>query len=143
MGEVWKACDTRLERIVAMKFPNRNSANVSSGKQRRSRGSTSPEYAEGAPLKGLLPLDQRLNYPVQIASSFSHNLRRSSLSYEISTAGPRLLFKRWNRTRFTKYSLRRSGWAGLCVSNRNTDAASSPRSLNLRATSQAKTPDAH
>jgi serine/threonine protein kinase len=37
MGEVYKACDTRLDRIVALKVPVRGSANDLSGRPNPSR----------------------------------------------------------------------------------------------------------
>jgi eukaryotic-like serine/threonine-protein kinase len=37
MGEVYKACDTRLDRIVALKVPMRSSANDLSGRPNPSR----------------------------------------------------------------------------------------------------------
>src|SRR5271165_5001594 len=87
MGEVWKASDTRLDRIVAMKF---SQAKFSERFEREATAIgalnhpnictlhdvgpnyLSMEYVEGAPLKGPLPLDQALKYAAQICAALDH-----------------------------------------------------------------------
>src|ERR1700693_3253866 len=84
MGEVWKARDTRLDRIVAIK---RLKAEHSERFQRETRAIAAlnhphicqiydvgpdylvMEYVEGAPLKGPLPLEEALRLAMQIASA--------------------------------------------------------------------------
>src|SRR5271170_5963975 len=84
MGEVWKARDTRLDRIVAMKFSQEK---FSERFEREAKAISSlnhanictlydvgpdylvMEYIEGTPLKGPLPVDQALKYAVQICDA--------------------------------------------------------------------------
>ena len=84
MGEVWKARDTRLDRIVAVKT---SSVNFSERFEREARTIAAlnhphicalydvgpdylvMEYIEGASLKGPLPLDQALKYAAQICDA--------------------------------------------------------------------------
>src|SRR5262249_40986625 len=84
MGEVYKARDTRLERIVAVKVSNKQ---FSERFEREARAVAAlnhsnictlydvgqnylvMEYIEGTPLKGPMPLDQALNYAVQICDA--------------------------------------------------------------------------
>ena len=86
MGEVFKATDTRLGRIVALKV---SKAEFSERFEREARAISSlnhphicqlydvgpnylvMEYIEGAPLKGPLPLDKVLEYAGQIASALA------------------------------------------------------------------------
>jgi serine/threonine protein kinase len=88
MGEVWKARDTRLDRIVAIKTIHgafserfeREARAISAlnhpyicalydvGDQ-DGAGYLVMEYVEGAPLKGPLPLDQALKYAAQICDA--------------------------------------------------------------------------
>src|SRR5690349_18320209 len=81
MGEVWKARDTRVERIVAIKFA---SAQFTERFQRESRAIAAlnhphicqlydvgldylvMEYIEGSPLRGPLPLDRAVVQAGQI-----------------------------------------------------------------------------
>src|ERR1700675_2055422 len=84
MGEVYKACDTRLDRIVAIKV---SKIEFSERFEREARAVAAlnhsnictlhdvgpnylvMEYSEGTPLKGPLPLDQALKYAVQICDA--------------------------------------------------------------------------
>src|ERR1700674_40684 len=84
MGEVYKACDTRLDRIVALKV---SKSEFSERFEREARAISSlnhpnicqlydvgpnylvMEYIEGQPLKGPLPLDQALKYAAQICDA--------------------------------------------------------------------------
>src|SRR5512141_368843 len=81
MGEVYKARDTRLDRIVAIKT---SKTEFSERFEREARAVAAlnhsnictlhdvgpdylvMEYIEGTPLKGPLPVDQALKYAVQI-----------------------------------------------------------------------------
>src|SRR5271156_899651 len=84
MGEVWKARDTRLDRIVAIKTSH---AKFSERFEREARAVAAlnhphictlydvgpdhlvMEYVEGAEVKGPLPLDKALKYAIQLASA--------------------------------------------------------------------------
>ena len=84
MGEVWKARDTRLDRIVAIKV---SKTEFSERFEREARAIAAlnhsnicqlydvgpnylvMEYIEGTPLKGPLPVDQALKYAVQICAA--------------------------------------------------------------------------
>src|ERR1017187_938769 len=84
MGEVWKARDTRLDRIVAIKV---SKTEFSEWFEREARAIAAlnhsnicqlydvgpnylvMEYIEGTPLKGPLPVDQALKYAVQICAA--------------------------------------------------------------------------
>src|SRR5881392_1532782 len=84
MGQVYKASDTRLDRTVAIKVA---SAQFSERFDREAHAIAAlnhphicqlydigpnylvMEYIEGAPLKGLLPLDQALKYAGQICEA--------------------------------------------------------------------------
>src|SRR5689334_23167884 len=91
MGEVWKARDTRLDRIVAIK---RSKAEFSDRFAREAKAIAAlnhpnicqlydvgpdylvMEYVEGAPLKGPLPLNKALAYAGQILSALDAAHRR-------------------------------------------------------------------
>ena len=84
MGEVWKARDTRLDRVVAIKVSQEQ---FSERFEREAKAIAAlnhssictlydvgpnylvMEYIEGAPLKGPLPVDQALKYAVQICDA--------------------------------------------------------------------------
>src|SRR5438876_6110134 len=86
MGEVYKARDTRLDRIVAVKVSNKQ---FSERFEREARTVAAlnhanictlydvgpnylvMEYIEGPRLKGPMPLDQALNYAVQICDALN------------------------------------------------------------------------
>src|SRR5689334_6490839 len=84
MGEVYKARDTRLDRIVALKV---SAAQFSERFERETKAIAAlnhsnictlhdigpnylvMEYIEGTPLRGPLPVDQALKYAVQICEA--------------------------------------------------------------------------
>src|SRR5579864_5152617 len=84
MGEVYKARDTRLDRIVAIKI---SAAQFSERFEREARAVAAlnhphictlydvgpnylvMEYVEGVPLKGPLPVDQALRLAIQLADA--------------------------------------------------------------------------
>lgn len=90
MGQVWKARDTRLERIVAIKV---SAAKFSDRFEREARAVAAlnhphictlydvgpdylvMEYVEGSEIRGPLPLDQTLKLAIQLASAMeaAHN----------------------------------------------------------------------
>ena len=87
MGEVWKARDTRLDRIVAMKFSDEKFSERFEREAKAISSLNHPnicqlydagpnflvmEYIEGTPLKGPLPVDQALKYAVQICAALDH-----------------------------------------------------------------------
>src|SRR5881392_1988997 len=84
MGEVYKARDTRLDRIVAVKVSKQEFTERFEREARAVAALNHPhicqlydvgpnylvmEYIEGSPLKGLLPLDQALKYAGQICEA--------------------------------------------------------------------------
>jgi serine/threonine protein kinase len=84
MGEVWKARDTRLDRVVAIKISKQQSTQRFEREARAVAALNHPhicqlydvgpnylvfEYIEGAPLKGPLPLGKALEYAAQICSA--------------------------------------------------------------------------
>src|SRR5437763_10853003 len=84
MGEVYKARDTRLDRIVAVKVSNEQFSERFEREARAIAALNHPnictlldvgpnylvmEYVEGRVLKGPLPLDQALNYAAQICDA--------------------------------------------------------------------------
>ena len=84
MGEVWKASDTRLNRIVAIKVSKSEFSERVEREAHSVAALNHPnicqlydigpnylvmEYIEGTPLKGPLPLDQTLKYAVQICDA--------------------------------------------------------------------------
>src|SRR5437764_7486375 len=84
MGEVYKARDSRLDRIVAIKISQEKFSQRFEREARAVAALNHPhictlydvgpdylvmEYIEGAPLKGALPLDRALKYAVQICDA--------------------------------------------------------------------------
>ena len=84
MGEVWKARDTRLDRIVAIKVSQEKFSERFEREARAVAALNHPhictlhdvgpnylvmEYIEGKPLEGPLPLDQALKYAAQICDA--------------------------------------------------------------------------
>jgi eukaryotic-like serine/threonine-protein kinase len=84
MGEVWKARDGRLDRIVAIKFSHARFSDRFAREARAIAALNHPhichlydigpdylviEYVEGAPLKGPLPIAQALRYAEQICQA--------------------------------------------------------------------------
>jgi eukaryotic-like serine/threonine-protein kinase len=84
MGEVYKARDTRLDRIVAVKISKQQFTERSEREARAVAALNHPhicqlydvgpnylvmEYIEGSPLKGPLPLDKAMEYAGQMASA--------------------------------------------------------------------------
>src|SRR5436189_2609364 len=84
MGEVWKARDNRLDRIVAIKVSNEQFSERFEREARAVAALNHPnvcqlydvgpnyfvmEYIEGAPLKGPLPVDQALKCATQICDA--------------------------------------------------------------------------
>ena len=84
MGEVWKARDTRLNRIVAVKISKHQFSDRFEREAHAVAALNHPnictlydvgpdylvmEYIEGTPLKGPLPVDQALKYAAQICDA--------------------------------------------------------------------------
>src|SRR6266436_4855495 len=84
MGEVYKACDTRLDRIVALKISKQEFSERFEREARAVAALNHPyictlhdvgsnylvfEYVEGQPLKGPLPLEKALEYAAQICDA--------------------------------------------------------------------------
>src|SRR6476659_783913 len=84
MGEVWKARDTRLGRIVALKLSKTQFSERFEREARAAAALNHPhicqlhdigpnylvlEFVEGAPLKGPLPVEKAVEYAIQILES--------------------------------------------------------------------------
>src|SRR5215510_15381801 len=84
MGQVWKARDTRLDRIVAIKISEEKFSERFEREARAVAALNHPhictlfdvgpnylvmEYIDGRPLQGPLPRDQALNYAAQICDA--------------------------------------------------------------------------
>src|SRR5438045_2020829 len=84
MGEVYRACDTRLDRTVAVKISAKEFTERFEREARAVAALNHPrictlydvgpnylvmEYIEGAPIKGPLPLDEALRLAAQIAEA--------------------------------------------------------------------------
>jgi serine/threonine protein kinase len=101
MGEVYKARDTRLDRIVAVKV---SKTEFSERFEREARAIATlnhshicqlydvgpnylvMEYIEGAPLKGPLPLDQTLKYAAQICDALDAAHKKNIIHRDLKPA---------------------------------------------------------
>ena len=92
MGQVWKARDTRLDRIVAVKTSHAKFSERFEGEARAVAALNHPhictlydvgpnylvmEYVEGSEIKGPLPLDQALRLAIQLASALEAAHRKT------------------------------------------------------------------
>src|SRR5580700_3662400 len=101
MGQVWKACDTRLDRVVAVKT---SAAKFSARFETEARAVAAlnhpnictlhdvgpdylvMEYVEGAEIKGPMPLDQTLTYAIQLASALEAAHRKGITHRDLKPA---------------------------------------------------------
>ena len=108
MGEVWKARDTRLDRIVAIK---RSKAEFSDRFAREAKAIAAlnhpnicqlydvgpdylvMEYVEGAPLKGPLPLNKAVAYAGQILSALDAAHRRGIIHRDLKPGNILVTYK--------------------------------------------------
>ena len=94
MGEVYKARDTRLDRVVAIKVSKEKFSERFEREARSIAALNHPhicqlydvgpdylvmEYIDGAPLKGPLPLDRAMKTPGRSATRWTPRTRRASL----------------------------------------------------------------
>ncbi len=98
MGEVYKARDTRLDRIVAVKVSQQQFTDRFEREARAVAALNHPhictlhdvgpdflvmEYVEGKPLEGPLPLDQALRYAAEICDALDHAHRRGVIHRDL------------------------------------------------------------
>src|SRR6202165_4443399 len=101
MGEVWKARDTRLDRIVAIKVSKEQFSERFQREARAVAALNHPhictlydvgpnflvmEYIDGTPLKGPLPLDQSLKYAAQICDALDAAHRKDITHRDLKPA---------------------------------------------------------
>jgi TolB-like protein/Tfp pilus assembly protein PilF len=101
MGEVWKACDTRLDRIVAIKRLNPKHAARFQQEARAIAALNHPhicqiydvgpdylvlEYIEGAPLRGPIPLEAAMKLALQIAGALETAHKKNILHRDLKPA---------------------------------------------------------
>ena len=101
MGEVWKARDTRLDRIVAIKRLTGQHSERFEQEARAIAALNHPhicqiydvgpdylvlEYVEGQPLRGPLPADEAVRLALQIASALEEAHRHGILHRDLKPA---------------------------------------------------------
>src|SRR5262245_14712936 len=101
MGEVWKATDTRLNRIVAVKTSNEQFSERFEREARAVASLNHPhicqlydvgpnylvmEYIDGQPLRTPLPLDQALKYGAQICDALDAAHRKGIVHRDLKPA---------------------------------------------------------
>ena len=101
MGEVWKARDPRLDRIVAIKTSSEKFSERFEREARAIAALNHPnicqiydvgpdylvmEYVEGPEIKGPLPLDQALKLAIQLASALEAAHRKSITHRDLKPA---------------------------------------------------------
>lgn len=101
MGEVWKASDTRLDRLVALKF-SKNGFSPRFQREARAISAVSHphictlydvgddylvmEYVEGVPLRGPLPLEKVLRFAIEIADALEAAHKRGIVHRDLKPA---------------------------------------------------------
>ena len=95
MGEVWKARDTRLDRIVALKFSTTTFNQLFESEGRTISALNHPhicqlydvgpnylvmEYVDGKPVSGPLPLDKALLYQARFSTRCTRHTARGSFT---------------------------------------------------------------
>src|SRR5665213_216432 len=101
MGQVWKARDTRLDRIVAIKTSHAKCSERFEREARAVAALNHPhictlfdvgpdylvmEYVEGSEIKGPLALDQTLKYAIQLASALEAAHRKGITHRDLKPA---------------------------------------------------------
>src|ERR1017187_3087323 len=101
MGEVYKARDTRLERMVAIKVAKQQFSERFEGEARAISALNHPhictlydvgpdylvmEFIDGSPIAGPLPLDQALKFAAQIADALDTAHRKGIVHRDLKPA---------------------------------------------------------
>src|SRR6266496_3408618 len=101
MGEVWKARDTRLDRLVAIKVSHEKFSERFEREARAVAALNHPhictlhdvgpnylvmEYVEGAPLKGPLPLEKAVEYAGQILDALDAAQQKGIIHRDLKPA---------------------------------------------------------
>jgi eukaryotic-like serine/threonine-protein kinase len=101
MGEVWKARDTRLDRIIAIKVSKEQFSERFEREARAVAALNHPhicqlydvgpnylvmEFIDGAPLKGPLPVEEALRLAVQIAGALDAAHRKGIVHRDLKPA---------------------------------------------------------
>ncbi|MCW5978210.1 MAG: serine/threonine-protein kinase [Bryobacteraceae bacterium] len=101
MGQVYKAFDTRLERLVAIKIAGERFSERFQREARAIAALNHPnicalhdigpdylvmEYVDGKPIAGPLPLQETLRYAIQVADALDHAHRRGIIHRDLKPA---------------------------------------------------------
>ncbi|HTS26939.1 MAG TPA: protein kinase [Bryobacteraceae bacterium] len=153
MGEVWKARDTRLDRTVAIKV---SGAHFSERFEREARAVAAlnhphicqlydvgpdylvMEYIEGKPLAGPLPLDQALDFAIQIAEALDAAHQKGIVHRDLKPAN--ILVTR-SGVKLLDFGLAKVGASAEATAAGETQAMSLTRENTILGTLQYMAPE--